>query len=42
MTDAPPDPEPDDRRMHRIYALVLVVEVVVVAALWSFSRYFSS
>lgn len=41
MIDEPPDPEPDDRRMHRIYALVLVVEVAVIAALWGFSRYFS-
>jgi len=31
----------DDRRMRRIYVLVLAVEVVVSAALWGFSRYFS-
>ena len=41
MTEEPHDPEPDDRRMRRIYVLVMVVEVVVVAALWSFSRYFA-
>jgi len=35
------EPEPDDHRMTRTYVLVLVVEVVVIAALWSFSRYFS-
>jgi hypothetical protein len=41
VTEEPHDPEPDDRRMHRIYVLVLAVEVVVVIALWSFSQYFS-
>jgi len=40
MTDEPPDPPSDDRRMTRIYVLVVAVEVVVVTALWSFSRYF--
>jgi len=42
MTDEPQDPQPDDRRMRRIYVLVVAVEVVVIAALWSFSRYFGS
>jgi len=42
MTEDPHDPQPDDRRMRRIYALVLAVEVVVITALWGFSRYFSS
>jgi len=27
--------------MARIYGLVLVVEAVVIAALWGFSRYFA-
>ena len=40
MTNEPPDPPSDDRRMTRIYVLVVAVEVVVVTALWSFSRYF--
>lgn len=42
MTDEPHDQEANEGRMRRIYALVLVVEVVVIAALWSFSHYFSS
>ena len=40
MTDQPREPDADDRRMSRIYGLVLVVEVAVIAALWGFSRYF--
>jgi hypothetical protein len=42
MTDKPDDLEPNDRRMRLTYALVVVVEVVVIAALWGFSRYFAS
>jgi hypothetical protein len=40
MTDGAHEPDADDRRMMRIYRLVLVVEVAVIAALWSFSHYF--
>jgi hypothetical protein len=40
MTDRAHEPDADDRRMTRIYGLVLVIEVAVIAALWSFSHYF--
>lgn len=40
MTDQPPEPDADDRRMSRIYGLVLMVEAIVVAALWGVSHYF--
>jgi hypothetical protein len=33
-------PEPGDSRMTGTYVAVLVVEVVVLFALWSFSTYF--
>ena len=42
MTGKPDDLEPNDRHMRLTYALVVVVEVVVIAALWGFSRYFAS
>ena len=37
-----PTDEYPDRWWYRIYALVMAVTVVVIAALWAFSRYFSS
>ena len=40
MTPTAPEPDVTDRRMTRTYGLVLVVEAVVIAALWGFSRYF--
>ena len=32
--------EDDDRPMRRIYLAVVAVELVVLAGLWAFSRYF--
>jgi hypothetical protein len=40
-TDSMPAPDAPDRPMVRTYILVLVVEAVVLAGLWMFSRYFS-
>ena len=37
---APPEEYPD-RWWYRIYILVMAFTVVVIAALWAFSRYFS-
>lgn len=41
MTDVPHEPKPNNHRMAVTYVLVVVVEVVVIAALWGFSRSFS-
>lgn len=32
----------DDRSWYPVYASVLVFAVIVIGALWAFSRYFSS
>lgn len=32
--------DPDDSAMTGTYVLVLVFEVIVIAALWAFGRYF--
>ena len=37
----PHAPEPDEPDLTRTYALVLVVEVVVIAALYWVGRYFA-
>ena len=39
LSDNPPMPEPETS--GRLYASVIVCEVVVVAALWVLGRYFS-
>jgi len=41
MSEHAPESRSFDGRMVRLYALVLIVEVAVISALWSFSRYFS-
>lgn len=41
MSERTPESGPVDGGMVRIYVLVLIVEVAVIGALWSFSRYFS-
>jgi hypothetical protein len=47
--DKVPDPDPgsnsdeiDEFEWKRIYAAVIVTTILVIAALWSFSRYFSN
>jgi hypothetical protein len=30
-----------DRKWHRVYVAVIAVTIVVILALWAFSRYFS-
>ena len=35
------EPDSDDRRMRRTYASVILVQVIVLAALWAFQEYFS-
>jgi hypothetical protein len=40
-TQTPAVADAGDRDMTRTYAAVLVVEALVVFALWAFSRYFS-
>jgi hypothetical protein len=40
MTDQAREPDAHDTRMTGTYVLVLIVEAVVIAGLWSFSRYF--
>ena len=40
-TRAPAVSDPDDSDMTRTYVLVLVVETLVIFALWALSRYFS-
>jgi hypothetical protein len=39
-TQTPAVSEPDARNMTRTYVLVLVVEALVIFALWALSRYF--
>jgi len=39
-TQTPAVSEPDGRDMTRTYVLVLVVEALVIFALWALSRYF--
>jgi hypothetical protein len=41
MTKSSPAAEPD-RRMRPIYLRVILLEVVVIAGLWFFSRYFGT
>jgi hypothetical protein len=40
--DKPAATERPDAFWRRVYAAVVVVTVAVIAALWAFSRYFSS
>jgi hypothetical protein len=35
------EPDADEGRMRRTYASVIVVQVIVLAALWAFQEYFS-
>ena len=35
------EPDADDRRMRRTYASVILVQVIVLAALWAFQEYFT-
>ena len=35
------DEKISDRKWHRVYVAVIVATIVVIVALWSFSRYFS-
>lgn len=39
---AEPSEELPDEWWHRVYAAVILTTVVVIALLWTFSRYFSS
>jgi len=41
-TKADPAEELPDEWWHKIYGAVMVTTVVVISALWAFSRYFSS
>jgi hypothetical protein len=36
----PGSPSEDDRRMHRTYAGVIVVEILVLLCLWVFQQHF--
>ena len=40
MTDSTPPAAGADRPMRPIYVRVILVEAVVIASLWFFSRYF--
>ena len=40
MTHTSPPPAESDRRMRPIYVRVILLEAIVIAGLWFFSRYF--
>ena len=40
-TRTPAVSDPDDSDMTRTYVAVVVVEALVILALWAFSRYFA-
>ncbi len=42
VTPLPSSQADRDRRMYRLYAGVIAVEVVVVLGIWLFQRYFGS
>lgn len=41
-SQTPAVPDPHDSDMTRTYVAVVVVEALVVLALWAFSRYFAA
>ncbi|MCC7307909.1 MAG: hypothetical protein IT173_10100 [Acidobacteria bacterium] len=42
MSDKVPSTERPDAFWHRVYFAVVIVTVVVIGALWVFSKYFST
>lgn len=42
VTPPPPSQADRDRRMYRLYAGVIAVEMAVVLGIWLFQRYFGS